>query len=67
MRSPHRGKIAISKTELQEYLNDPQNSLIKAMYNSLHDLLYSAVQKWYINVKTDKLAYKKETKSENNE
>jgi hypothetical protein len=67
MRNPHRGKIAISKAELEEHLNAPQNSLIKAMYDSLDDLLYSAVQKGYINSRTGELAHKKETKNENNE
>lgn len=59
MRNPHKGKIAITKEELHEYLNDPSNSLIKAMYDSLDDLLYSTIKKGYINTSTGELKYKK--------
>ena len=59
MRNPHKGKIAITKAELDEYLNNPSNSLIKAMYDSLDDLLYSSVKKGYINIRTGELKYKK--------
>jgi hypothetical protein len=59
VRNPHKGKIAITKAELDEYLNNPSNSLIKAMYDSLDDLLYSSVKKGYINIRTGELKYKK--------